>query len=287
MIVVTGATGQLGHLVVEELLKSVPASRIIAAVRSPAKAKGLAERGVQIREADYTRPATLDAALRGAEKVLLVSSSEIGRRVPQHRAVIDAARTAGIALLAYTSVLRAPTSPLLVAGEHRETEALLVASGVPHVLLRNGWYTENYLMGLPAVLQHGAVFGAAGDGRIAAATRADYAAAAAAVLLAPEQAGLVHELAGDSSFTLADLAAEVARQLGRPIAYRDLGEFGYRSALIGAGLPEPVAAMVAQADAAAAQGALFDDSRQLSRLTGRSTTPLATTVAAALTAIPA
>ena len=216
-----------------------------------------------------------------------MSSSEIGRRVPQHRAVIDAARAAGVALLAYTSVLRAPTSLLSVAAEHRETEALLAASGVPHVLLRNGWYTENYLMGLPAVLQHGALVGAAGEGRIAAATRADYAAAAAVVLQAPQQAGQVHELAGDTAFTLADLAAEIGRQAHRSIPYHDLGEAGYRAALAAAALPEPVAAMVAQADAAAAQGALFDDGRRISRLTGRPTTPLATAVSAALAAVAA
>lgn len=284
MIVVTGANGQLGRLVIEELLKTVPASNVVATVRSPAKAQDLAARGVQVREADYGRPQTLATAFRGADKLLLISSSEIGRRLPQHQAVIDAARAASVGLLAYTSVLRADTSALPVAGEHRETEGLLKASGVPHVLLRNGWYTENYLMILQGVLQHGALIGASGDGRIASAPRSDFAAAAAAVLVADGQAGKVYELAGDSSFTLAELAAEIGRQVGRPIPYQNLPENDYRGALIGAGLPEPVATLVAQSDTAAAQGALFDEGRQLSRLIGRATTPMTTTLAAALAA---
>ncbi|CAN7749252.1 NAD(P)H-binding protein [Variovorax sp. LjRoot130] len=284
MIVVTGANGQLGRLVIEELLKSVPASGVVAAVRSPAKAQDLAARGVQVRQADYDRPQTLATAFRGADKVLLISSSEIGRRVPQHRAVVDAARAAGVGLLAYTSVLRADVSALPVAGEHRETEVLLKACGLPHVLLRHGWYTENCLMSLPAVLQHGALIGAAEDGRIAAASRDDFAAAAAAVLVADGQADEVYELAGDSSFTLAELAAEIGRQVGRPIPYHNLPEDDYRGALMGAGLPEPVATMVAQSDTAAVEGAMFDDGRQLSRLIGRPTTPMATTLAAALAA---
>jgi NAD(P)H dehydrogenase (quinone) len=284
MIVVTGATGQLGRNVIDELLKAVPASQIVAAVRSPDKAEDLLARGVTVREADYSKPETLASAFRGAEKLLLISSSEIGRRVPQHQAVIDAARAAGVALVAYTSVLRADTSALPVAGEHRETEAMLKASGLPHVLLRNGWYTENYLMGLPTALQHGAIQGAAGEGRIASASRADYAAAAAAVLQLEGQAGQVYELAGDTSYTLSEFAAEIGRQIGRSIAYRILNEADYRGALIAAGLPEPVAAMVAQSDAAAARGALLDDSRQLSRLIGRPTTSFTETLAVALAA---
>ena len=284
MIVITGASGQLGRLVIEELLKTVPASSVVAAVRSPAKVQDLAARGVQVREANYDQPQTLASAFRGADKLLLISSSEIGRRLPQHRALIEAARAAGVGLLAYTSALHADVSAVPVAGEHRETEGLLKASGVPHVLLRNGWYTENYLMSLPAVLQHGALIGAAGDGRIASASRSDFAAAAAAVLVSDGQAGKVYELAGDSSFTLAELAAEIGRQVGRPIPYRNLPESDYRGALMGAGLPEPVATMVARSDTAAAQGALFDDGRQLSRLIGRPTTPFATTLAAALAA---
>ena len=282
MIVVTGATGQLGRLVIQNLLKTVPAAQIVAAVRSPQKAADLAALGVQVREADYTKPATLAAAFAGADKLLLVSSSEFGQRAAQHRAAIDAARAAGVKLVAYTSILRAPTSTLALAAEHVETEAMLRASGLPHVLLRNGWYTENYTGSVPAALAHGAVIGSAGAGRIAAAARADYAAAAAAVLLKDGQAGKVYELAGDSAFTLAALAAEIARQSGKPVAYQDLPEAAYKAALVGFGLPEGFAALLAQSDVAASQGALFDDGHQLGALIGRPTTPLADSVAAAL-----
>lgn len=282
MIVVTGATGQLGRLVIEELLKSVPAGGIVAAVRTPAKAADLAARGVVVREADYARPATLASAFAGATKLLLVSSSEVGQRTPQHRAVIEAARAAGVSLLAYTSILHAPTSPLGLAPEHRETEALLAASGVPHVLLRNGWYHENYLGAVPVALQHGVVIGASGNGRVASAARADYAAAAAAVLLRDGQAGRVYELAGDSAWTGAELAATLARLSGRPVDWRPLSQAEYEGALVGAGLPAPLAALLAQCDAMAAEGALFDDGRQLSTLIGRPTTPLAATIQAAL-----
>ncbi|MDA8519811.1 SDR family oxidoreductase [Acidovorax sp. NCPPB 4044] len=273
MIVVTGASGQLGRLAIEALLRSVPASGIVAAVRNPAKVADLAARGVVVRQADYADAAAWDAALQGARKVLLVSSSEVGQRTAQHRTVIDAARRAGVELLAYTSVLHADTSALELAREHVETEALLKASGVPHVLLRNGWYTENYLAGVGPALQHGALFGAAGEGRIASAARADYAEAAAAVLTAPDQAGRVHELAGDTAYTLADLAAEIARVAGKPVPYRNLPEADYAQALQGAGLPPHFAALLAQSDAAAAQGALYDGSGQLGRLIGRPTTP--------------
>lgn len=282
MIVVTGASGQLGRLVIEALLKKIPAAQIVAAARTPAKIADLATKGVQIRQADYTQPATLDAALVGADKLLLISSSEIGQRASQHRAVIDAARRAQVGLVAYTSVLHADTSVLGLAGEHRETEAMLAASGLPHVLLRNGWYTENYALGIAAALQHGALLGSAGSGRIASAARADYAEAAAAVLTLDGQVGRVYELAGDSAYTLAEFAAELGRQAGKAIAYKDLPEAEFKAVLVGAGLPEPVAALLADSDAGAAKGALFDDGRQLSRLIGRPTTALATTIAAAL-----
>jgi len=214
--------------------------------------------------------------------VLLVSSNALGERVAQHGNVIDAARRAGVALLAYTSLLHADTSPLGLAAEHTATEALLRASGVPHVLLRNGWYTENYLAGLPAVLQHGAVIGSAGEGRIASAARADYADAAAAVLTRDDQAGLVHELAGDTSYTLAEFAAEVGRQTGRTIPYINLPEADYRGALLGAGLPAPLAHLLADSDVGASKGGLFDDGHRLSQLIGRPTAALGAMVAAAL-----
>ena len=282
MIVVTGASGQLGRLVIQSLLKTVPAAGIVAAVRQPAAVADLAALGVQVRQADYAQPATLDAAFQGATKVLLISSSALGERVAQHGNVIDAARRAGVALLAYTSLLHADTSPLGLAAEHTATEALLRASGVPHVLLRNGWYTENYLASLPAVLQHGAVIGSAGEGRIASAARADYADAAAAVLTRDDQAGQVHELAGDTSYTLAEFAAEVGRQTGRAIPYVNLPEADYRGALLGAGLPEPIAQLLADSDVGASKGGLFDDGHRLSALIGRPTTALAAMVEAAL-----
>lgn len=282
MVVVTGASGQLGRLVIDFLLERLPPDQVVAAVRDPARVPDLAARGVQVRLADYDRPDTLDAALRGADKVLLISSNEIGRRVPQHRAVIEAARRAGVALLAYTSVLRADVSPLPVAPEHLETETLLRASGLPWTLLRNGWYTENYLAALGPAVQHGVLAGSAGAGRIASAARRDYAEAAAAVLTGADQAGKVYELAGDDAYTLEQLAAEIARQSGKPVAYRDLPQDEYRALLESAGLPPPMAALIAASDAAAAGGALFDDGRQLSALIGRPTTPPAALVAAAL-----
>lgn len=283
MIVVTGATGQLGRLVMDALLHTVPAAQVVAAVRQPAKAADLAARGVQVRRADYSQPATLDAAFQGATQLLLISSSEVGQRVAQHRAVIEAAQRAQVQLLAYTSLLHADTSPLGLAAEHQATEALLRASGLPVVLLRNGWYTENYTASVPAALAHGVLLGSAGTGRIASAARADYAAAAAAVLTRPDQAGRVYELAGDASYTLSEFAAALAVQSGQAVAYQNLPEADYRTALLGAGLPEGLASLLADSDAGAAQGALFDDQRQLSQLIGRPTTPLATTLRAALT----
>ena len=283
MIVITGASGQLGRLVIEQLLQKIPAAQIIAAVRSPEKASDLAAKGVQVRKADYAQPATLESAFAGAEKVLLISSSEVGQRVAQHKAVIAAAQKAGVSLLGYTSVLHAATSALGLAEEHRQTENALAQSGVPHVVLRNGWYHENYTAAIPGDLAHGAHFGCAGEGRISSAARADYAAAVVAVLTASEdQAGKVYELAGDDAYTLSEFAAEVTRHSGTAVAYTDLPQAEFKSALLGAGLPEFVAELLANSDAAAAKGALFDDGKQLSRLIGRATTPLAVSVAQAL-----
>jgi NAD(P)H dehydrogenase (quinone) len=282
MIAITGATGQLGRLVLQNLLKTVPAAQIVAAVRSPEKAADLAALGVQVRQADYAQPATLEAAFQGVDKLLLISSSEVGQRAPQHAAVIAAAQKAGVKLIAYTSILRADTSPLGLAAEHKETEAMLRASGIPFVLLRNGWYTENYTASVPAALQYGAVMGSAKDGRIASAARADYAAAAAAVLTKDGQAGKVYELAGDTAYTLSELAAEIAKQSGKPVVYNDLPEAAYAAALVQVGLPEGFAALLADSDVGASKGGLFDDGHQLSQLIGRPTTPLAEVVKAAL-----
>lgn len=282
MIVVTGATGQLGRLVIAALLKKVPAASIVAAVRNVEKAKDFEALGVQVRYADYSVPASWDAALKGAEKVLLISSSEIGQRANQHRNVIEAARRSGVQLLAYTSVLRTDTSPLGLAAEHKETEALIQASGVPFVVLRNGWYTENHAAGVPSALAHGAVYGCARDGLISAAARVDYAEAAVAVLTMDNQAGRIYELAGDTAYTLTELAAEISRQSGKEIGYVNLPQAEYKELLLNVGLPEVVAELLSDSDTGISKGALFDDGHQLSKLIGRPTTPLAATIAAAL-----
>lgn len=282
-ILVTGASGQLGGLVIDSLLKTAPAEQIGALVRNSKAAAGLSARGIQVSTGDYTKPETLDAAFAGVERLLLISSSEVGQRVPQHRNVIEAAKRAGVKLLAYTSLLHADASPLGLAEEHRQTEALIRASGVPFALLRNGWYTENYTASIPAALAHGAVLGCAGEGRTSSAARADYAKAAAAVLTSGEaQAGRIYELAGDEAYTMAQFAAEIARQSGKPVSYQNLPEAAYKAALVSAGLPEGFAALLADSSTGVSKGALFDDSRQLSKLIGQPTTPLASVVSAAL-----
>lgn len=282
-ILVTGASGALGRLVVERLLAAGPGGAVIAAARRPEAVGDLVDRGAEARVADYDRPETLAAAFDGVDRVLLISSSEVGQRVPQHRNAIEAARAAGVSLMAYTSLLRADTSPLGLGSEHSETEALLRASGVPFVLLRNGWYTENHMAAVPAALQHGALFGAAGEGRIASAARVDYADAAVAVLTsASDQAGRTYELAGDTAYTLAELAAEISARTGREIPYRDLTPQAYEQALLGAGLPAHVASLLADSDAGAAVGGLYDDSGELGRLIGRPTASMPDMVATTL-----
>lgn len=283
MIAITGSTGHLGRLVIAKLLdRGVPAADIVALARDTDKASDLADQGVVVREGDYDTPDTLGPALDGVDTLLLISSSEVGQRARQHRAVIDAAKAAGVGLIAYTSVLHADTSELGLAEEHRQTEAALAESGVPTVLLRNGWYTENYTGSIAPALEHGVVLGSAGDAQIAAATREDFAEAAAAVLTSDEdQAGQTYELAGEP-FTMSEYAAELSRQSGTPMAYQNLPEDDYQNALVGAGLPEPVAAMLAQSDVAARGGALDDDSGDLERLLGRPPTPLADAIRDAL-----
>ncbi|MCY0965742.1 SDR family oxidoreductase [Parathalassolituus penaei] len=283
MIVVTGANGQLGQLVINELLKTVPASDIVAAVRTPSKAADLAALGVTVKEADYTRPETLEAAFAGADKVLLISSSEVGQRYTQHLNVIAAAKQAGVGLLAYTSILKADSSPLPLALEHKQTEAAIAEAGIPAVILRNGWYTENYLASVPVALQYGVVLGCANDGRIASAARADYAAAAAAVLTSSEpQAGKVYELAGDESYSLTEFAAAIAAAADKPVAYQNLPQEAYTKALLDAGLPDFLATLLAESDTGASHGGLFDDSKTLSQLIGRPTTSLSELVKAAV-----
>lgn len=281
-IAITGSTGQLGRLVINKIKTKQLAADTIALARSRGKASDL---GVEVREADYARPETLEPALAGVDTLLLISASEVGKRAAQHANVIAAAKKAGVQRIVYTSLLHADTSPLSLADEHKQTEAAIKESGIPYTLLRNGWYTENYTASVPAALANSAFYGSAGEGRISSAPRADYAEAAAIVLTSTGHAGKVYELAGDQAYTLADLAAEISRQTGRSIPYVNLPESEYAAALKRAGLPDGLADAFASWDVGASQGGLFDDGRQLSRLLGRPTTLLSTVVAQALKAL--
>ncbi|MFD7449046.1 SDR family oxidoreductase [Kitasatospora sp. NPDC059827] len=292
MYVVTGATGQLGRLVVEGLLARVPAGEVAVAVRSAGKAADLAARGVDVRVVDYDRPESLAGAFAAGDRVLLISGSEVGRRIPQHRAVVEAARAAGVALLAYTSIPAAATFRL--ADEHRATEELVLASGLPYAFLRNGWYTENYLGDAAGTVERGVVLGSAGDGRVATAPRRDYADAAVAVLLGDGAAGgngedegargRVYELSGDTAWSLPELAAELAQASGKPVAHRDVTPAEHLEVLVGAGLPQGFAEALVDVDAGIARGELAGTPGDLARLIGRPTAPLAQSVREALAA---
>ena len=278
MIAITGATGQLGQHVIANLLNTTPASQLVAVVRNPAKAEALSQQGVGVRQADYGDEAALTKALQGVDKLLIISSSEVGQRAPQYRNIIQAAAAAGVKFIAYTSLLHADTSPLGLADEHIATEKMLADSGIPYALLRNGWYTENYLASAPPALEHGVFIGAAGEGKIASATRADYAAAAARVISEEGHAGKVYELAGDNGWTLSELAAELAKQSGKKVVYQNLSQADFAAALKSVGLPAGLADMLADSDVGASKGGLFDDSHTLSKLIGRPTTALADSV---------
>lgn len=281
-IVITGATGHLGRLVVESLLqRGVAADQVVATGRSTCRLADLADRGVVVRRGDYTDPGSLKEAFEGAEKVLLVSSSEIGQRYAQHVNAIDAARAAGVGLVVYTSITRADASRMALAEEHRATEEYLRESGVPFVLLRNNWYLENYTEQLPAVLEHGALVGSAGDGRVSAAARADYAEAAAAVLTTQGHEGRTYELAGPS-FTLADVAAVVSAASGREVSYVDVPPVKLAEVLVGAGLPEPYAQVLADSDLGIARGDLEEPSGELEQLLGRQPVSLSQAVTGTL-----
>lgn len=283
MIAVTGATGHLGRLTLQALLdRGVPAGEVVALVRDPARAADLAGQGVEIRRADYHQPDTLRAALEGMETLLLVSSNDFDDRVGQHRHVVGAAREAGVRLLAYTSILGADTTPMLLAADHRATEALIRESGLPFVFLRNGWYTENFTGDLAQTVQQGVILGSAGEGRLTPAARQDYAEAAAAVLSTGGHENRVYELGGDGAITMSGLAAEISRQSGQGVTYTDLPADEYTRTLVGFGLPEGAATVFADASAAIGRGDLFTDSGDLRRLIGRPTTPVAETIRAAL-----
>lgn len=278
MFAVTGATGQFGRHAIAALLKHVRPDEIVALARDPAKAADLAARGIAVRPFDYDVPDQLAAALSGVTRLLLVSSDTPDRRVAQHKAVIDAATQAAIAMIGYTSIIHADTNPISLAESHRETERLIATSGIPHAILRNSWYTENYLIGAEAAIEHGALLGSTGDGPISAATRADYAAAAAVVLTGALGPARVYELAGDKAFTLSDVAAALSDAAGRTVEYRHLPQAAYRDALIGAGVPAGFAAALAEYSAKAAGGILADGSRTLSRLIGRPTETMRATI---------
>ena len=250
----------------------------MAIVRNPAKATALSQQGITVRQAYYSDEAAFTTALQDIDKLLLISSSEVGQRAPQHRNVINAAKAAHVKFIAYTSLLHADTSPLGLADEHVATEQMLAESGIAYALLRNGWYTENYLASAPAALEHGVFIGAAGEGKIASATRADYAAAAARVISEDGHAGKTYELAGDAGWTLSQLAAELAKQSGKKVVYQNLSEADFAAALKGVGLPAGLADMLADSDTGASKGGLFDDSHTLSKLIGRPTTSLADSV---------
>lgn len=280
---VTGATGNLGRLVVDALItRGVAPGDIVAVVRNAAKAAPLAERGVVVRVADYSDTAALTSAFAGVDKVLLISGSEVGQRIAQHNNVIDAAEAAGVGLIAYTSLLAADTSGLSLAPEHKATEDRLTASAIPAVFLRNGWYWENYLGSLAQTVEGGVLLGAAGNGKIAAASRADYAEAAAAVLTHDDQGGKVYELGGDERLTYADLAAVIGEVHGKQVVYEDVPESAYAAILEGAGLPDVVATMLASADAGISRGELDTDSGDLQTLIGRASTPVAEVLRAAM-----
>jgi NAD(P)H dehydrogenase (quinone) len=279
---VTGATGQLGRIVVKELLGKTAADNIVALVRSPGKADDL---GVKVRECDYAKPENLPNAFKGIDALLLISSNEIGQRAKHHGNVIQAAKKAGVKWIVYTSLLHADSSSLNLAGEHKATEAELRASGIPYTILRNGWYTENHTGSLQGTLGGGAVLGSAGNGKFSSAPRADFARAAVAVLTGQGHQGKIYELAGDDAYTLTDYAAEISRQTGKNIPYKNLPEAEYAAMLRKFGLPEMIADAIASWDTCAAKGDLFDNSRQLSKLLGKPTTPLAEAVAAALTTL--
>lgn len=276
-IAITGATGQLGRLAVAKLKEKTVTENLVALVRNPSKAEDL---GIEARVFDYSKPETLVDSLQGIDTLFLISGSEIGQREIQHKNVINAAKQAGVKRIVYTSILNASTSEMALAPEHVATEKALAESGLTYTILRNGWYTENYAGSIPGSIQAGGFIGSAGEGKISSATREDYAEAAAVVLTTEGHENKIYELAGDDAYTLSDLAAEISKQTGKDIPYNNLSEADFTAALVGIGLPEPFAQVLADSDAKASKGALYSDDKTLSKLIGHSTTPLADVVKA-------
>ncbi|MEI6124048.1 MAG: SDR family oxidoreductase [Bacteroidota bacterium] len=276
---ITGATGQLGRLVVNDLKEKTAAENIVALVRSPQKAADL---GVTVREFDYNKPENLCSALQGIDSLLLISANEIGKRFEQHTHIIDAAKQAGVKWIVYTSLLKADTTSIVLKDEHLATEAALKSSGIAYTLLRHGWYTENYTQAILGALAQGVMLGCAAHGKISAASRADFAKAAAVVLTTAGHQGKIYELAGDDAFTMSELAAEISHQTGKTIVYNNVSVAEYTAALINMGIPEFFAQFYASTDSAITRGDLFENHRLLSKLSGQPTTPMAKTVATIL-----
>lgn len=285
-IAITAASGHLGRLVVEDLLeRGVPAEQIRAVVRTPEKVQDLADRGVQVVHGDYADAAGLAEALRGADKWVFISSSGPDEdRLSNHLTALKAAGQAGVGHVIYTSIPKAGTNPIGFSWVHKDTEAAIKESGLPYTFLRNNWYWENLTATLPASVEHGAIIGSVGDGLTAYASRADYAAAAAAVVTGEGHEGKVYELTGDKAYSRAEIAAEVSRQAGKEVAAVNLDPEEYRKTLDGFGLPEFLSKGLADADAKIAEGALADVTDTLSTLIGRPTTTVAEAVTDALKA---
>ena len=283
-IAITGATGELRQWVIQSLLKNAAAANIVALVRNESKAANLKGQGIELRLFDYDTPATLASALSGIDKLLLISANEVGRRTAQHKAVIAAAQQAGVPYIAYTSLLNADHSPLGLAQEHRETESLIKASGLQYTFLRNNWYSENYLAGFTHTVEIGTLDGTAGEGKISSAARADYAEAAANVLTTSGHENKTYELAGSISFTLADLASDIANVSGKEITYQNLSAEDYTQALTQAGLPAGLVDIIVNADIQTEKGAMFSDCKDLEQLIGHPTTAIKEQVAAILKA---
>ncbi|MNJ92994.1 Quinone oxidoreductase 2 [compost metagenome] len=274
-IAIAGATGQLGRVTVQKLKEKTAAENLVALVRTPEKATDL---GIEARAFDYTKPETLVEALKGVDKLFLISGNEIGQREIQHKNVINAAKEAGVKSVVYTSLLNAATSEMALAPEHAATEKALIDSGMSYTILRNGWYTENYAGSIAGAIQAGGFIGSAGDGKISSATREDFAEAAAVVLTTEGHENKIYELGGDEAYTLSDLAAEISKQTGKDIPYNNLPEADFAGILVSVGLPEGFAKILADSDAKASKGALYTEDKTLSKLIGRKTTPLAEVV---------